>query len=337
MQYASKITGIGSHFPQRVMTNQDLARELAAKGIETNDEWIVERTGIRERRISEPGNPKETNSSLALVAATRALEMAGKTVDDIDQILFATCSPDSLVPTSACWLQTKLGAKRAWALDINAACSGFVYGLAIADTFIRTGQVKTSLVIGSEVLNPMVNWDDRGSCILFGDGSGAAIVERTEAANPRRILSTHLHTDGSLWEVLYVPAGGSARPLTAELIEQKANTMHMKGKEIFKVAVKTLTDFAVTALETNGLTIKDLDWFVPHQANLRIIEAVAKRLDFPMDKVLVNIDRHGNTSAATVPTALDEAVRAGKVKPGQTVLMDVFGAGLTYGAVLARW
>lgn len=337
MQHASRIIGIGSHFPERVMTNDDLARDLAAKGQETSDQWIIERTGIHERRISEPGNPRETNSSLALVASQRALEMAGKTAMDVDQILYATCTPDTQIPSSACWLQHKLGAKKAWAVDINAACSGFVYAVAMADAFMRTGQAKTTLVVGAEVISPSTNWDDRTSCILFGDGAGAAVLERTTMQEPRRVLSSHLHTDGDLWELFYILQGGSAHPVTPEGIEQNANKMRMKGKEIFKVAVKTLADFAVQALEANGYRIQDLDWLVPHQANLRIIEAVAKRLDFPMEKVLVNIDRFGNTSAATVPTALDEGVRSGKVKPGHLVLFDVFGAGLTYGSVLARW
>ncbi|HTL11590.1 MAG TPA: 3-oxoacyl-ACP synthase, partial [Bdellovibrionota bacterium] len=199
MGYASRITGIGSHFPQRALTNEELARDLAAKGLETNDAWIVERTGIRERRIAEPGNPREVNSSLALVAARKALEMAGKTAEDVDQIIFATCSPDALMPSAACYLQHKLGAKRAYAFDINAACSGFVYALSIADSFIKAGTVKTSLVLGSEVLSPITNWDDRTSCILFGDGSGAAVVERTEESNPRRILSHHMRSEGDLW------------------------------------------------------------------------------------------------------------------------------------------
>ena len=330
--FASRITGTGSAFPRTRVTNDDLSRF-----VETNDEWIRERTGIVERRRSEKGNPDEQNSSLGMKAALRALEMAGKTADDIDAILYATCSPDTLIPSTACWLQQKLGAKRAWAMDLNAACSGFVYAGSIADQFIRSGQYRTILVVGAEVLNPFVDWTDRTSCILFGDGAGATIFERTEADNPRRVLSTHMQSDGSLWEVFYLPAGGSNIELTADVIERKEHKMRMKGKEIFKVAVKTLADFAVQALEANGMTHKDLDWMVPHQANLRIIEAVAKRLDFPMEKVIVNIERFGNTSAATVPTAFDEAVRDGRIKPGQTVLFDVFGAGLTYGSMLLRW
>jgi 3-oxoacyl-[acyl-carrier-protein] synthase-3 len=330
--YASRIIGTGAAFPETRRTNAELS-----KLVDTTDEWIRERTGIEERRISRKGDPNEYNSSLGYRAALKALEMAGKTPADIDAILYATCSPDTLVPSTACWLQQKLGARRAWAMDLNAACSGFVYGATIADKFLRSGDCQTILVVGAEVLNTFVNWEDRTSCILFGDGAGAAVLERTDANNPRRILSTHLQADGSLWEVFYLPAGGSSMEVTQEVIERRDHKMKMKGKEIFKVAVKTLADFAVQALEANGMTLKDLDWVVPHQANLRIIEAVAKRLDLPMEKMIVNIQRYGNTSAATVPTAFDEAVRDGRIKPGQTVLFDVFGAGLTYGSMLLRW
>ena len=330
--FASRIIGTGSAFPETKVTNDDLSTR-----VETSHEWIVERTGIQERRIAQPGNPKELNSSLGLLAAQRALEMAGKTANDIDQILVATCTPDTLVPSTACWLQHKLGARRAWAVDLNAACSGFVFGLATADQFIRNGSVKTSLIVGSDVLSAFTNWTDRTSCILFGDGAGAVVVEQVPAHSDRRILSSHLHSDGSLWELFHIPAGGSKMEITPEILSQNLNKMHMKGKEIFKYAVRTLSDFAVKAIESNGLTLDDIDWIIPHQANLRIIEAVAKRLGVPMEKVLVNIDRYGNTSSATVPTALDEAVRDGRIKPGQNLIMDVFGAGLTYGSILIRW
>lgn len=337
MNQASRLIGTGSAFPSTVVTNHDLVKRLSARGIETTDEWIQERTGIQARRIATPGNADETGSSLALRASLQALEMAGKRPEDIDQIIFATCTPDTLIPSSACWLQSKLGAKKAWAFDVNAACSGFVYALATADQFIQTGRAQNALVVGSEVLTAFTNWDDRGSCILFGDGAGAVVVERTEAASPRRILSFKLHSDGNLWDLFHIPAGGSAAELTPERFSKHEGKMQMKGREMFKVAVKTLADFAATTLKENGLEPNELDWFVPHQANLRIIEAVAKRLSFPMEKVLVNIQNFGNTSSATVPTALDQAVRSGKIQPGQTVLMDVFGAGLTYGALLVRW
>lgn len=337
MHFSARITGTGSAFPDARVTNSDLVKKLKKLGVETNDRWIRERTGIRERRIANVENPDEHNSSLGLAAARNALDMAGKTAEDIDQIIYATCSPDTLLPSTACWLQHKIGAGRAWAMDVNAACSGFVYGLATAEQFVRTGQVKTSLVVGGEVLSPFLNWEDRSSCILFGDGAGAAIVEQVAAGSPRRILSSHLLSDGNLWELFYMPAGGSNMEVTPERYHQNLHKMKMKGKEIFKIAVKTLADFARLALNQNDMTLDDLDWFVPHQANYRIIEAVGKRLDFPPEKILVNVDRYGNTSAATIPTALDEAVRDGRIKTGQTVLLDTFGAGLTYGSVLLRW
>lgn len=329
---ASRICGTGSAFPEHRVTNHDLSKTL-----DTNDEWIRERTGIIERRLSERGNPAEQNSSLGYQASLRALEMAGKTAADVDAIFYATCTPDTPVPATACWLQQKLGANKAWAIDLNAACSGFVFGLSMADQYIQTGQIQTALVIGAEVLSSITNWEDRSSAILFGDGAGAVVVEKTSAESPHRILSSHLRTDGSLWDLFYIPAGGSSLPITPEIQAQKKDKMFMKGREIFKVAVKTLADFAMEAIEHNQLKLRDIDWVLPHQANLRIIEAVAKRLDLPMEKMLVNIHRYGNTSSATVPTVLDEAVRDGRIKPGHLLLLDVFGAGLTFGSVLVRW
>jgi len=337
MTFAARITGTGSAFPKKRMTNRDIVDMLAEMDIETSDKWIRERTGICERRISDLEDPAENNSSLGLIAANQALEMAGKTPEDIDQIIYATCTPDTKLPSSACWLQHKIGATKAWATDINAACSGFLYGVTIADQFIRSGQVKTSLVVGGEVLSSINNWEDRGVCILFGDGAGAAVVEQVPENSPHRVLSSHLHSDGSLWELLYVPAGGSSEVFTLERFYQKRHLIRMNGKEVFKIAVRTLTKFAQIALDENRMTIEDLDWFVPHQANLRIIDAVAKRLNIPMEKVIINVDLYGNTSSATVPTALDEAVRDGRITSGQTVLFDVFGAGLTYGSLLLRW
>lgn len=330
--FYSKITGTGAAFPKTIVTNA----ELAAR-VDTSNEWIIERTGIQERRIAKPGNPEEFNSAIGCEAALRAMEMAGKKPEDIDQIIYATCTPDTLIPSTACWLQKKLGAHRAWAVDLNAACSGFVFALSTADQFIRSGQVKTSLVVGADVLSSFTNWTDRSSCILFGDGAGAVIVERTTEDSPHRILSTHLQTDGRLWDLFHIPAGGSSMEITPDAISQNLHKMHMKGKEIFKSAVRTLADYAVIALEANGLTKDQVDWIIPHQANLRIIEAVAKRLGIPLSKFVVNIDRYGNTSSGTVPTALDEAVRDGRIQPGHVVLMDVFGAGLTYGSILVRW
>ena len=313
MNFAARITGTGSAFPKNRVTNDDIVQKLAGLGVTTSDQWIRERTGICERRISDNGNPSEYNSSLGLSAAQNALEMAGKTADEINQIIYAT-SP-----------------------YINAACSGFIYGLSTAEKFIRTGQVKTALVVGAEVLNPIIDWEDRNSCILFGDGAGAVVVERVHSSSSHRIIDSRLRSDGHLWELLHIPAGGSNMELTPERYARKLNKIKMKGKEIFKIAVKTLCDFAQNLLRKNQLTPEDLDWFVPHQANRRIIEAVANRLQLPMEKVLVNVDRYGNTSSATIPTVLDEAIRDGRIKSGQTILLDAFGAGLTYGAMLIRW
>jgi 3-oxoacyl-[acyl-carrier-protein] synthase-3 len=310
---------------------------LAQRGIETSDAWIRERTGIQERRYVDPGDPAEHNSSLALAAARQALEMAGRTAAEIDQIVYATCSPDTRIPSSACWLQHKLGATRAWAMDINAACSGFIYGLATANQFIAGGQSRVALVVGAEVLSPYLNWQDRASCILFGDGAGAVVVEKNPSGSPRGILSSHLHSDGSLWELLNIPVGGTSLEATPERLAANLDKIQMNGREVFKIAVRTLAEYALEALTHNGMTPSDLDWFVPHQANRRIIEAVAKRLDLPMEKVIVNIERYANTSSATIPSALHEAVGDGRVRPGQIVLLDAFGAGLTYGSLLMRW
>jgi len=337
MSYAATITGTGCAFPKSRVTNDDIVDRLEKDHISTNDSWIRERTGIRERRFSNLENPDEYNSSLGVAAARRALDMAGRTPGEIDQIIYATCTPDTLIPSTACWLQHKIGAPQAWAMDINAACSGFIYGLATADQFIQSGQTRTALVVGAEVLNPFINWQDRGSCIIFGDGAGAAVVERTASDAPARILSSHLLSDGNLWELLYIPAGGSRREVTPGRFSKNLHKIRMAGKEIFKVAVRTLAEFATRSLEGNGFTMDDVDWFIPHQANYRIIEAVAKRLNCPMQKVVVNVDRYGNTSAATIPTALDEAVRDGRIQRGQLILLDAFGAGLTYGAILMRW
>lgn len=287
--------------------------------------------------MAEPGNPKEQNSSLGLSASIAALKMARKKAEDIDLIAYATCTPDTVLPSTSCWLQHKLGAANAWAMDLNAACSGFLYCLSIADQFIQSGQAKTALVIGSEILSSIINWSDRSSCILFGDAAGAVVVERAESDTAHRILSATLRSDGSLWELLHIPAGGSKWPTSAAIIEDSLNKIQMNGRDLFKVAVRTLTSFAKQTLKKHKITPEELDWFVPHQANIRIIEAVAERLAIPMEKVLVNIDRFGNTSSATIPTVLDEAVRAGKIRKGHTILMDAFGAGLTFGAVLMRW
>lgn len=336
--YAARITGTGSAFPVRRLTNDELAQWLAQNGIETDDHWIQERTGIRVRRISAGiAHDGETNSSLGARAAMRALEMSGRSAKQVDQILYATCSPDTLMPSTACWLQKKIGAENAWAMDINAACSGFVYGVVTAQQFIRSGHAKIVLVVGAEVLSAIVNWQDRSSCILFGDGAGAAVIERVPGKSRSRIYCSRLQSDGRLSALFDVPAGGSNLEVTPERYSQNLHKIRMNGREIFKVAVRTLTECALRTLDMRRLPIVRLDWLVPHQANLRIIEAVANRLALPMNRVVINLDRYGNTSAATIPTALDEAVREGRIREGDTVLLAAFGAGLTAGAVLLRW
>ena len=333
MPFATKICGTGSAFPAKRVTNAELADQLAGLNVETSDQWIRERTGIRERRHSMLDQPGESTSSLGAAAASQALEMAGKKPSEIDQIIVATCSPDTMIPSSACWLQQKIGAHNAWAMDINAACSGFLFGLATACQFIETGQTRTALVVGSEVLHPYLNWKDRGSCILFGDAAGAAVLESVDSETPNRILSWQLRSDGKFGELLFIPACSS----DASLQNGEPGKMVMNGREIFKIAVRTLTEYALTILRQNGFSIDDVDWFVPHQANSRILEAVAVRLGLPTEKVLINLDRYGNTSSATIPTVLDEAVRDGRIKKGHLLLMDAFGAGFTYGALLVRW
>ena len=337
MTFASKITGTGAAFPLKKISNEFLAEKLSVFGVETSDAWIRERTGIHERRFSDLSNPGEKNAGLAASAAIQALDMADKSPQDIDQIILATCSPEATLPSVACWLQQKIGATRAWAMDINAACSGFVFGIITADQFIRGGRSKTALVVGSEVMHPLLDWKDRASCILFGDGAGAAVLEQVPADNPSRIIDWHHLSDGSCADLLYIPNRSSKPDGPFDLVGIQAGKITMNGRETFKVAVRTLTESARHVLAKQGLGIADVDWFLPHQANLRILEAVAQRLGFPTEKILINVHRYGNTSAATIPTALDEAVRDGRIRQGQLVLMDAFGAGFTYGAVLIRW
>ena len=334
--FASVLTGSGSAFPERVLTNQGLVKQLAESGIETNEDWIFQRTGIRERRISNPKNPQETNSSLAALACTRALEMAGRSVSEMDFIIMATSTADQLLPTSACMVQAKLNAPQAWALDVSAACAGYAYALAMADGLIRSGMTQRGLVIGSDVLSSITNWKDRGSCILFGDGAGATVVEQTAFESKSRILSSRMWSDGTQTSMLEIKAGGSAEVWSPEAEAAGRTRMTMNGREVFKVAVKTMGDLAIETLNDNQLTPADLHWFIPHQANMRIIEALSTRMDFPLEKIIVNIDRFGNTSAATIPTAFDEALRAKKIKKGDLVLFDGFGAGFTAATNLLR-
>ncbi len=322
----ARIQGTGSFVPARVLTNVDLERM-----VETSDAWIVERTGIRERRIVASG---ESCSDLAVKAAERALEAAGVAAADLDLILVATCTGDAPLPATACLLQHRLGAQRAAACDISAACSGFVYALAVGDAYVRSGYGRV-LVVGSEVMSMLMDWTDRGTCILFGDGAGAVVLG--PAADGKGILSSHLHSDGTLWDLICVPGGGSAAPPSEKMLAEGLQYLKMKGNETFKVAVRTMEEVAREALSANGLSVEDLDLYIPHQANLRIIKAVASRLGLPMEKVVMNMDRYGNTSAASIPLALDEAVRGGRVREGNLILMEAFGGGLTWGSVLVRW
>ncbi len=329
LPYKSWISGTGSYLPPKKLTNFDLE-----KIIETTHEWIVERTGISSRSIAEDG---VATSDLALVASQQALDMAGLTPKDIDMILFATVSPDMPMPSSACELQRKLGCRNVMAFDLSAACSGFLYGVSIADQFIKTGQYKHVLVVGAEVLHNWVDYNDRQTCILFGDAAGAAVVSRAESASKSEILSSHMYAEGDLADLLYIPGGGSKTPFSPSVLANADHKVKMKGREIFKHAVRTMSACCQIALDANNMTKDQVDWVVPHQANTRIMEAVAKHFEISMDKVIVRIAEMGNTSAATVPVALDMAVRDGTIQRGDTLLFTAFGAGLTSGSILLRF
>jgi 3-oxoacyl-[acyl-carrier-protein] synthase-3 len=323
----SRIVGTGSYLPERVMTNRELERI-----VETSDQWIVERTGISERRIAAPA---EATSDLAVAAGRRALEAAGLRAEDLDAIVVATATPDMLFPATACLVQAQLGASRAFAFDLSAACTGFLYALGTADQFVKSGAARTMLVIGAEVNSRVVDWTDRATCILFGDGAGAVVL-RAESGE-RGVLSTHLHADGTLWDFIHVPGGGSRHPPSEEMLDRRLQFIRMKGGETFKVAVRALEDTSLEALKANGVAVADVNWLIPHQANRRIIEAVAERLGLPLERMVTNLARVGNTSAASIPIALDEAVRDGRVAPGHLLLFAAFGAGLTWGSALVRW
>lgn len=328
-EFRSKIAGIGSFLPEKVLTNFDLE-----KMVDTNNDWIVERTGIKTRHIAEPG---VATSDLAFQATQKALKMAGMTPHDLDMIIVATVSPDQMMPSTACTLQAKLGCRNIVAFDITAACSGFVYGLSVADQFIRTGMFKNILVIGGEVLHTLVNYEDRETCILFGDAAGAWILSATDTSYPNVIMSSHLHADGNLGDLFVLPAGGSKIPFSQEVLDNKTQFVRMKGREIFKNAVRTMTECCHEALRANKVDAKDVDWLVPHQANLRILESVASHFEFPTEKVVVSLHETGNTSAASIPVAFDMAFQEGKIKRGQLILLAAFGAGLTSGSILLRF
>lgn len=319
----SRLIGTGSALPERVLTNKDLEAF-----VDTSDEWIQERTGIRERRIAADG---QTTCDLAEQAARQALDAAGLQASDIDLLLVGTTTPDLIFPSTACLLQHRLGCGECGAMDINAACSGFIYALSVADQYIRSGHAKHVLVVGAETLTRMLDWDDRQTCVLFGDGAGAAVLSADQ--NPG-ILSTHIHANGAHADLLKVDVGVSRGFKTDQ--PRAGINVQMKGNEVFKVAVNTLGRIVDETLAANALTAEDLDWLIPHQANLRIITATAKKLKMSMEQVIVTVDRHGNTSAASVPLALDEGVRSGRVQTGQLVLLEAFGGGFTWGAALLR-
>jgi 3-oxoacyl-[acyl-carrier-protein] synthase-3 len=324
MNFRSQVIGCGSYLPERVVTNAELAQRL-----DTTDEWIVQRTGIRQRHIAAPG---EATSDLATRAAERALGNAGVKPEEVDLIVLATATPDHTFPATAAKVQARLGMKAGAAFDVQAVCSGFVYALATADNFIRCAQARTALVIGAETISRILDWEDRGTCVLFGDGAGALVlrgVPSNGSPHERGVLSTHLHSDGSNYDLLYVDGGPSTTG--------RCGFLRMEGKEVFRHAVQRLAEVVDEALAANGLSAADVDWLVPHQANRRIIDSMGRKLGLGADKVVVTIDRHANTSAASVPLALAEAVADGRVRQGQLVLLEAMGGGLTWGASLVRW
>lgn len=325
----SRISGTGHYVPEKVLSNFDLE-----KMVDTSDRWIVERTGIRERRIAAEG---EATSDMASAAARRALEAAEVDPRDVDVIIVSTVTPDMPLPATAMFVQQKIGARNDCpAFDLAAACAGFIYGLSIADQYVKTGAAKHVLVIGVELLSRVLNWKDRTTCVLFGDGAGAVLVGPARD-DGRGILSTHIFGDGTLAESLCIPGGGSREPATPETVTAGRHFVHMVGSDIFKIAVKNLSSAILAALEHNGLGAGDVDWVVPHQANIRILEAVAKRAHIPLDRFYLNIEKYGNTSSASVPIALDEGVRDGSIRPGQNLLMCALGGGIAWGSALVRW
>ncbi len=316
----SRIIGTGGYLPAKVLTNGDLERI-----VDTTDEWIFTRTGIRQRHMAAD---EEKTSDLALQASRKALAAAGITPADLDLIVVATTTPDMIFPSTACILQAKLGAKNCPAFDVQAVCSGFIYGLSTADQFVRSGQYRNVLVVGAEIYSRILDWKDRGTCVLFGDGAGAVVIRRDNAPG---ILSTRLHADGTHANMLSVPGSVCGGQVTGRPLLQ------MDGQGVFKFAVKVLDDIVEETLTANGMHKSDIDWLIPHQANIRIIQATAKKLGMSMEKVVVTVDRHANTSAASIPLALDEAVRDGRIRAGQHVLMEGVGGGFTWGAVLVKW
>lgn len=324
----SIILGTGAAAPKKILTNQDLESM-----VDTSDEWISSRTGVKQRHIAEDG---DTTSLLAAEATRRALEMAGVEPEEVDMIVVSTTSPDMIMPNTGALVQKHLGASNAFGFDVYAACAGFVYALTIADKFVRDKPESKVVAIGAELLSYITDWQDRNTCVLFGDAAGSVVLSGTNDGD-RGILSSHLHSDGRLWELLHIPGGGVVYPPSAEMAERRDYCIRMQGNEVFKHAVRSMADAAQEALTANQLGPDDVDLFIPHQANIRIMKKVAERLEISPDRVYVNIERYGNTSSASIPVALDEVNRAGRLKRGDLVLLDGFGGGFTWGAVILRW
>jgi 3-oxoacyl-[acyl-carrier-protein] synthase-3 len=322
------MSGTGHAAPDHTLTNDDLSRM-----VDTSDEWITTRTGIKSRHIASPG---EANSDFATLAGKRALEAAQLKADQLDTIVVATVTGDLIFPSTACLVQDRLGASKAAAWDLSAACSGFLYGLSQATALIRSGMGRRALVIGSEMLSRIIDWEDRATCVLFGDGAGAAVLEAAEGEGGD-VLATFMRSDGSLWELLHIPYGGTRNPVDAAILAARSNKVQMKGNEVFKYAVRSMSQAARSVMDAAGLGSGDVDLLIPHQANLRIIEALGERMEIDPSRILVNIQDFGNTSSASIPIALDQARRAGRIRPGHHVLMVAFGGGLTWGAVLVRF
>ncbi|HEX7051324.1 MAG TPA: beta-ketoacyl-ACP synthase III [Longimicrobiales bacterium] len=322
-----QVLSTGRYLPERVLTNEQLERL-----VDTSDEWIRERTGIRERRIADAD---VCAADMGAAAARIALERADIDAEDVDLIVVSTATPDRLLPSTACDVQALLGATNAAAFDVSAACSGFLYALTVAEGYLAAGRGETALVVATEKMSAIVDWNDRSTCVLFGDGAGAAVVGRSDGE--RGILSNVLRSDGTLAELLWRPAGGAKRPLDVAALEEGEHLVRMAGREVFKAAVRSMTDAAEQALARAGMTGRDIDLLVPHQANIRIIEATARYADIPMENVFVNVDRYGNMSSATLPVALDEALEAGRFGPGANILMVAFGAGFTWASSVMRW
>jgi 3-oxoacyl-[acyl-carrier-protein] synthase-3 len=321
------IIGTGSYVPERILTNAELE-----KMVDTTDEWIYTRSGIRERRIAAPDQP---TSDLAARAGARALEKAGVAAADLDQIIVATVTPDMAFPSTACFVQSRLGAKKAACFDVGAACSGFLYGLEIGRLSIGAGSAQTVLVIGAEKLSCVTDWNDRATCVLFGDGAGAVVLQA--ATDNRGVLGTVMGSDGTLSELLHLPGGGSLHPATIQTVEARLHYIKMAGREVFKHAVRAMTEAAQEVLRRCGLTFQDIACIIPHQANVRIIQSITEHLGVPLDKVYMNLEKYGNMSAATVPVALDEVARSGRIKRGDLVVLVAFGGGFTWGAAVVRW